>query len=147
MRTIFFDMDNTIAALYDVPNWLDKLRAYDASPYAEAAVMLNMSLLARLLNRAQKAGHQIAIISWLSKMPTPEYDKLVTETKLAWLAKHLKSVHFDEIHIVAHGTPKQSFMKSENDILFDDEEKNRNNWTGEAYEPSDIIRVLKELLE
>ena len=42
-RTIFFDMDNTIAALYDVPNWLPKLRAYDPSPYAEAKAMWNMS--------------------------------------------------------------------------------------------------------
>ena len=34
MKMICFDMDGTIADLYAVPNWLDKLRAEDASPYA-----------------------------------------------------------------------------------------------------------------
>ena len=34
MRTIWFDMDGTIANLYGVDNWLDKLHASDASPYA-----------------------------------------------------------------------------------------------------------------
>lgn len=32
MKMICFDMDGTIADLYAVPNWLDKLRAEDASP-------------------------------------------------------------------------------------------------------------------
>ena len=32
LKMICFDMDGTIADLYAVPNWLEKLRAYDASP-------------------------------------------------------------------------------------------------------------------
>lgn len=146
-KTIWFDMDGTIANLYAVENWLAKLREYDASPYAEAEVLLNMSQLARLLNKVQAIGYGIGIISWLSKFPTPEYDKAVTEAKLHWLSQHLKSVHFDEIHIVSYGTPKSDFMYTDNDILFDDEEQNRENWEGEAYEPSDIIEILKELLK
>ena len=84
-KMIWFDMDGTIADLYSVDNWLPKLREQDASPYAEAEVMLNMSLLARLLNKVQAIGYGIGIISWLSKCPTPEYDEAVTEAKLAWL--------------------------------------------------------------
>ena len=145
-KWVFFDMDNTLAALYDVPNWLSMLHAYDPTPYAEAEVMLNMSLLARYLNRLQEAGYQIGIISWLSKCPTPEYDEAVTAAKLVWLKKHLQSVSWDTIHIVAYGTPKSSFMENENDILFDDEAPNREEWKGEAYEPSQILEVLKELL-
>lgn len=145
-KTIWFDMDGTIANLYAVENWLDKLRVYDPTPYAEAAVMLNMSLLARLLNQIQRIGYQIGVISWLSKCPTPEYDEAVIAAKLEWLETHLRSVSWDEINIVAHGTPKSDFMNSENDILFDDEEPNRENWQGEAYEPNEILEVLKELL-
>ena len=44
-RTIWFDMDGTIANLYGVDNWLPMLREYNPAPYAEAEVMLNMSLL------------------------------------------------------------------------------------------------------
>ena len=145
-KTIWFDMDGTIANLYAVENWLSKLRDYDASPYADAEVMHNMSQLARLLNKVQAVGYGIGIISWLSKFPTPEYDEAVTQAKLGWLGQHLKSVHFDEIHIVSYGTPKSDFMYTDNDILFDDEEKNRTEWTGEAHEPNEIIKTLKELL-
>lgn len=146
MRTIWFDMDGTIANLYAVDNWLDKLHAYDPSPYAEAKVMLNMSQLARLLNQLKVMGYQLGIISWLSKCPTEEYDEAVKQAKLGWLGQHLASVSWDEIRIVKHGMPKEWFMQSDADILFDDEEQNRDNWLGDAYEPDMIIKVLKHLL-
>lgn len=147
MKMIHFDLDGTLANLYAVEGWLPMLRAYDPTPYAEAEVMLNMSLLARYLNRLQEAGYQIGIISWLSKNPTPEYNEVVTAAKLVWLKKHLRSVNWDAIHIVAYGTPKSSFMENENDILFDDEAPNREEWKGEAYEPDQIMEVLKGLLK
>ena len=144
---ICFDMDGTIANLYAVENWLSMLRSYDPTPYAEAGVMLNMQLLARLLNRAQAAGNELVIVSWLSKEPTPEYDEAVTAAKLAWLHQHLHSVQWDEINIVSHGYCKNNFCMSENDILFDDEEKNRKDWDGEAYAPNEIISILKEIIK
>ena len=60
---ICFDMDGTIANLYGVENWLEYLIAEDVKPYAEAEVMLNMNSLARLLNKLQKQGNEIVIIS------------------------------------------------------------------------------------
>jgi len=65
--------------------------------------------------------------------------------KRNWLYDHLHSVSFDEIHIVDYGTPKQNFATSE-DILFDDSEEIRNDWTGKAYEPSQILSILSGLL-
>ena len=146
MRTIWFDMDGTIANLYGVDNWLDKLHASDASPYAEAEVMLNMSQLARLLNQVQQMGYKLGIISWYARNSSVEYDRLVGEAKVWWLEKHLASVHWDEIKIVPNGMPKEWFKQNDDDILFDDEEKNRENWGGDAYEPDMIIKVLKALL-
>ena len=141
--TIFFDMDGTIADLYGVDNWLDYLIASDALPYAIAKPLLRLNSLARVLNRLQREGYRIGIISWLSKSGTEEYNNAVTETKKNWLKKHLASVHFDEINIVKYGTPKQMFARTENDILFDDEEKNRNNWTGKAFDVNAILEILK----
>ena len=141
--TIFFDMDGTIADLYGVENWLDYLIASDTLPYAVAKPLLRLNSLARVLNRLQREGYRIGIISWLSKSGTEEYNNAVTETKKNWLKKHLASVHFDEINIVKYGTPKQIFAKTENDILFDDEEKNRNNWTGKAFDVNAILEILK----
>jgi hypothetical protein len=37
-------------------------------------------------------------------------------------------------------------MDTEDDILFDDEEPNRTNWQGEAFEPEMMVKVLKALL-
>lgn len=141
--TIFFDMDGTIADLYGVENWLDYLIASDALPYEIAKPLIRLNALARVLNRLQKQGYKVGIISWLAKNSNTAYDEKVTKAKKEWLKKHLASVNFDEIHIVKYGTPKQTFAKTENDILFDDEEKNRNNWTGKAFDVNEIIEILK----
>jgi hypothetical protein len=146
MRTIWWDMDGTIADLYAVNDWLPKLRAEDASPYMEAEVMWNMSQLARLMNRVQTLGYKLGIISWTSKGGSESYNEAVKQAKLAWLNKHLASVSWDKIYVVSYGTPKSLIMQSEDDILFDDEEKNREDWLGQAFEPQDMIKVLKALL-
>ena len=142
-QTIFFDMDGTIADLYGVENWLDYLIAKDAFPYEIAKPLLRLSALARVLNRLQRQGFRIGVISWLAKNSTEEYDEAVTKAKLDWLKTHLPSVVFDEVNIVAYGTPKQIFANTDDDILFDDETKNRNDWTGQAFDVDNIIEILK----
>ena len=143
--TINFDMDGTIADLYANPNWLPMLRAFDPTPYATAKPLLRLNTLARKLNALQKEGYQLAVISWLSKESNPAYDEAVTATKMAWLAEHLPSVKWDRITIVPYGTPKQNFCENPLDILFDDEERNRNNWTGRAYDVQNIMEILREI--
>ena len=140
--TIYFDMDGTIADFYGVDGWLDYLIAGDTTPYRVAKPLINLNSLARILNRLQTKGYRIGIISWLSKNGTPDYNKEVTVTKEKWLKKHLKSVNWDVIHIVEYGTPKYSFA-TENDILFDDELKNRQDWIGTAFDVDRIIETLK----
>lgn len=141
-KAIYFDMDGTIANLYGVDNWLDYLIKYDSTPYEIAKPMLNMSVLARILNRLQREGYIIGIISWLSKTSTPEYGEKVRQAKINWLKKHLKSVKFDSIQIVDYGTPKYTLGKG---ILFDDEIKNRDAWGENAYDVDNILGVLKTL--
>lgn len=141
-QTIYLDMDGTIADLYGVNGWKADLDALNERPYAIAEPMHNMSALARALNRAQKQGYRIGIISWLSKSGTEDYNKKVAKVKRKWLHKHLRSVQFDEIHIVPYGTPKSTLARPM-DILFDDEERNRNEWKGSAYEPKKIFEILK----
>ena len=141
-KKIWFDMDGTIANLYAVEGWLPMLRAYDPTPYAQAEPMVNMSALARLLHKAQRLGYEIGIISWLSKEPTAEYNVAVTQAKIEWLEMHLPSVEWNEIHIVAYGTPKHELCEG---ILFDDEEHNRTEWGEGAYEPCEIMEFLRGL--
>ena len=141
-RKIYFDMDGTIADLYGVDNWLEMLINEDVTPYRVARPLIRMQSLARVLNRLQREGYEIGIVSWLSKNGSEAYGEAVAEAKREWLAKHLASVHFDHIDIIAYGTPKQN---GRNGILFDDEEPNRNNWNGIAYDVNNIIEVLRAL--
>ena len=141
--TIFFDMDGTIADFYGVDGWLDYLKEGNTFPYQFAKPLVRMASLARILNRLQREGYRIGIISWLSKSGTVEYNTEVTAVKLAWLRKHLASVQWDEINIVNYGVPKHLYARTENDILFDDEIQNRNGWTGKAFDVNAILEVLK----
>ena len=143
--TINFDLDGCLVGLYDVPNWLDYLVNEDTTPYEIAEPLLRLSALARRLNALQRNGYRLAIISWLSKCGSDEYNEEVTETKLDWLAEHLPSVRWDDIIIVPHGTPKELFCHTAEDVLFDDEERNRNNWTGRAYDVENILGILAEM--
>lgn len=145
MVRICLDMDGTIANLYGVEGWLDMLIAEDTTPYAMACPMCHMSSLARKLNQLQRDGATLVIISWTSKSGSDQYNAEVAEVKRRWLKRHMPSVQWDEINIVPYGTPKQEFCGDGLNILFDDEDKNRKSWTGLAYEPADIMDVLKGL--
>lgn len=142
LKQINFDLDGTLANLYGVTNWLDYLVEKDVTPYAIAKPLINLSALARVLNRLQKNGYMLCIISWLAKNSDEDYDNRVTATKIAWLKNHLPSVKWDKINIVKYGTPKSTCGKG---ILFDDEEPNRKEWRGQAYDVNNIIEILKNL--
>ena len=145
-KAIYLDMDGTIANLYAVEDWLPQLRAYNPTPYAEAEPMVRMASLARLLNALDRRGYHIAVVSWLSKESTPEYDVAVTEAKREWLSSHLPSVCFHEIKIVAYGTPKSEVVDYPDGILFDDELRNRDEWKGTAYDVASLLETLRDLL-
>lgn len=141
-KQINFDLDGTLNSFYSVDGWLESILASDPRPYAIAEPRLNLSVLARYLHKAQAKGYEVNIISWLAKNSTIEYDEKVINAKKEWLNKHLPSVNFDNIYIVPYGTPKSLFGSG---ILFDDEEPNRKEWKGKAYNEQDIMRVLKAL--
>ena len=147
MRTVYFDMDGTIANLYEVENWLPKLINSDPTPYEEAKPMIDMNDLSGLLKGLQHKGIRIGIVSWLAKNSTKEYDKAVRTAKRKWLKENI-DIKFDEIHIVKYGTRKDYIVRDKNGILFDDELNNRNNWRGLAIDPTekDINEVLRKIL-
>ena len=141
---IWFDMDGTIADLYGVENWLEMLIAHDETPYVIAKPIVNLSVLARLMNKIQRKGFEICIVSALAKDSTAEYDERVRNAKIKWLANHLKSVHFDEIRFVPYWYTKND-VNTGADVLFDDEERHLEKWTGTAIHASKMIETLKAI--
>lgn len=141
-KAIWFDMDGTFVNFYGVEGWLAMVQAENAEPYEVATPLFNMQSFARVLNRLQREGYEIGIISWLARGGSTEYGEQVARAKREWLAKHLASVRFDHIDIVEWGTPKH---EGRNGILFDDEIQNRENWKGQAFGVENIIEVLKRI--
>jgi hypothetical protein len=142
VRQINFDMDGTIANLYGVEGWLEYIIDKDETPYVEAKPLVNLSALAKVLNRLQRNGYELNIISWLAKNSDDVYDEKVILAKKNWLKKHMPSVKWNNINIVSYGTPKQNLGQG---ILFDDEKPNRDNWNGTAYDVDNIVGTLKKL--
>lgn len=122
-KTIIFDMDGTIADLYNVPSWLEKLRAFDTSPYEDAAPMYDMDSLVEILYILHDLGYYIMVVSWSSKETTIEYSHRIRQAKKTWLERY--GFPYDELHVVKYGTPKQNFINHDIAILVDDNERVR----------------------
>ena len=153
MKSICFDMDGTIADLYGVPDWLEKLRSENPEPYIVAAPMWDMIRLGAALRKLQKQGWQVRIISWLAKDSSESYKEAVRAAKTWWLEHYNFPV--DVCHLVEYGTTKANCVRRYSDkysnfILIDDNEKVRYGWhLGDAVDPqkTDIIQYLKTLVE
>ena len=142
IKEINFDMDGTIADLYGCSGWLEDIIAEDTRPYEQAKPLVNMSVLARLLNKKIAEGYKVNIISWTAKNGTDKYNARVEQAKREWLARHLKSVRFSAVKVLPYGTPKQEHGCG---VLFDDEEQNRIAWFGIAFDEKNIIEELKKI--
>lgn len=149
-KMLCFDMDNTIADLYNVPDWLLKLRAEDVSPYENASPMWDMSKLNESLRLLQNKGWEINIITWLAKSSSEKYKKQTREAKKKWLAKY--DFPYEHFYGVQYGTTKSKSVRKRADyaILIDDNEKIRQGWTlGKTIDPTreNIIEILQKMLD
>jgi predicted dithiol-disulfide oxidoreductase (DUF899 family) len=148
-KMICFDMDGTIADLYNVDGWLNMLRNEDVTPYVVARPMWDMDRLNAILNDLTLCGWEIRVITWLSMDSTEDYKNAVRQAKADWLAKY--NFPANKCHMVAYGTTKADSVRryTDNAILTDDNEKVCNGWTlGRTINPQtqDIIQELENLL-
>lgn len=152
VRSIYFDMDGTLADLYSVPDWLPKLRAFDSTPYEDATPLVDMEELSDAIQRLQRAGWHVGVVSWLSKVSNDSYSRAVSASKRLWLMRHLPTL--DEINFVSYGVAKQTAVANRrNSILVDDEPQNIAAWHDEmsgrmaidASIPSEMLRRIREL--
>lgn len=149
-KMICFDMDGTISDLYGVPDWLEKLRNEDPSPYLEARPMVDMGRLREVLLELQAHGWEIRVISWLAKDSSEEYKKAVRDAKMGWLWMYW--FPFEVAHLVQYGTTKANCVRkiAEAAILIDDNKNVRDGWSlGRTIDPTttDIIEELEKLLQ
>lgn len=150
-KVLVFDMDGTIANLYAVENWLEKLRKEDTSPYKEAEPIFDRDLIRILQALRMRYNYRVVITSWTAMNGSADYNIKVARAKRSWLRKQ----HFpaDDIHVVKYGTEKSSVTKKLGgfQILIDDNADVRNNWTnGATIDATDFEKVydiLSAILE
>ena len=153
VKMICFDMDGTIANLFGVRGWLEKLHKSDPTPYKIAKPMWDMNELREVLIALQQRGIEIRVITWLAMDSTEVYKRMVRQAKIEWLTK--VGFPIDHFHAQAYGTTKANAVRSalavgETAILIDDNDKVRRGWhLGETINPTEenIIEVLRALIE
>lgn len=144
MQAVYFDLDGTLAALYDVPQWLEKLRAEDATPYAQAKPLVNMVELATLIVKLRRKGFAVGVISWGAMGGSAEYTRQVKKIKRLWCDNF--GLSFDEFHVVKYGTPKHRVAKIKDAVLVDDNKDVRTSWSlGQTIDASNAEQMLESL--
>lgn len=152
-QAIYFDMDGTIADLYNVQNWENKLNACDVSPYTEAEPLVNMDELNNLMQKFVAIGFVIGVISWSAMNGTKDYNKATRKAKKQWINNNLPVV--SEFHVVKYGTPKHTVANIKGSILVDDNAQVRQAWeyyteentTVDASNPKKLLENLQKVLE
>lgn len=144
MKYIYFDMDGTLADYYAQKTWYEELRKKEITAFLLAKPLYNVWEFSCLLCALQRKGYKIGIISWLPKNASPEYAEKVKQAKIHWLKENLL-VYPDEIKIVPYGTNKKEAVDGGSGILFDDEAQNREIWGALAFEPQDMVEILRKL--
>lgn len=143
LEAIYFDLDGTVAGLYDYPNWLDLLHNEDTTPYEQAAPLTDMRALNTLLENFIALGVTIGVISWSAMGGSKEYNRATRKAKREWVTKYLPCV--SEFHVVKYGTPKHKVRKLNHSILVDDNAEVRANWKGATIDASNPANTLNEL--
>jgi len=145
-KVLCFDMDGTIANLYEVENWFELLRNENTRPYEIAQPLYDMLELAIIINLLQMNGWKIVVITWGAKGASDTYNKQVAKVKKAWLEKY--NFPFDDFCFQEYGTLKNMAISNSYDrqVLVDDNEEVRNAWNGETIDATkDILMELEKL--
>ena len=149
---IYFDMDGTVYDLYNVDNWLEKLRSEDVSVYSTGNRLFSDDFY-KVVSALMRYGVRFGVITWGSMTATPEFEEQTRQTKLQWVKEHLPFV--ESFHYQQYGTPKQQAIKNrtKNDILIDDNSDVLRVWingnTRKGYQVTaekSVTQILTEIL-
>lgn len=147
-KTIYFDMDGTLAGLFFVKGFSEMLDTGDMTPYAVARPLYDITEMDVVIKGLISKGYDIGIISYADiKNLEP-----AAAAKKEWLNRYFPYAIPEKIHITTKETSKASYY-CEGDILVDDAKANREAWEAvggiaiNAYFRAKIkmIEALKEL--
>ena len=134
MKSIWFDMDGTIAELYKVEGWLTSLREKDWSVYSECAPRHNYQRINAAIEALVEQGWEVGVITWGSKGIgwSKDLDE-ISEIKFNWLCKFFPALADGHFACIPYGYSKAQYLEEMDDIyaiayLVDDNKEVRENW-------------------
>lgn len=137
MKSIWFDMDGTIAELYKMEGWLAALRSNDWSVYSKCAPRHNYQRINTAIEALIGNGWQVGVITWASKGIGwgKDLDK-IAEVKFDWLCKFFPALADGKFACIPYGEDKGQFMWDMHDnycpydvsYLVDDNKEVRAAW-------------------
>ena len=148
---LYFDMDGTIADLYNHENWLEKIRSGQPI-FNELKKMPRTNKVIYYLNQIEQHTDnvEVNIITWLPLNATIPQMIQYTEEKKEWSEKNF--VRVSNFIALPYGSPKhKAILKEEKayHLLFDDNAEVRNEWQGKykiAFDENNIVEVLRLIL-
>ncbi len=133
MRT-YLDMDGTIADLYSLPQWLDRIQNESEGLFLEPSPLITED---RFYSIFPKDKYNVKILTMLPLGATKEYEEVVKQEKLAWLSVHFPSL-VDKVIFKRYGHNK-NIKGSHSALLIDDNDKIRETWKGKALNPKGLL--------
>jgi len=130
---VWFDMDGTIADLYNEEGWLEALRDEKQEIFEILRPMLDIyALFADIEELADiyEVNLKIGVITWTPMEATYKYQKECEFSKAAWLGSQYV-LDIDRFFAIPYGTPKQSIIKKgckDYQILVDDNREVLKRW-------------------
>jgi len=151
-KVLYFDMDGTIANLYESKDWLEKI-VNQEPVFTDLEEMPDWASCRRILKVLKmKFNYQIGVVTWTPMNTTTEYEAKSRAEKNMWLADHAPDI-FDFVTFQTYGTPKELAIRSKHiegvHILFDDNHEVRESWEQnfqQAFDEKNMLSVLKTLL-
>ena len=122
-KTIYFDMDGTLAGLFFVKGFSAMLSAGDMTPYTVARPLYNATEMNAVVKALKNKGYEIGVISYADA----ENLEAATAAKMEWLKINFPYASVENIHITTKATSKASYYRN-GDILVDDAKANREEW-------------------
>lgn len=128
-RIVYLDMDGTIADLYGIDGWLQKLEREKKNLFTSCKAMITEEELFKIFPEHK---YEIHILSMTPKNATKEYCEQVIAEKNIWLDLFFPKIT-KRIYL-KYGNNK-NLKNSQKHILVDDNKIIRENFRGLAIEP------------
>lgn len=150
--SVYFDMDGTLADLYNFDKWLEYIECENETPFYNCEPIGDTSLLNKLIEDAKNVCSVVGVITWLPKNASRSFCKKVEKAKKAWLKIHFPSIPLENVHVLPYGEPKQhaNIKRSQRLVLVDDNAKVREEWRTTkqriAISEKEMINFLNDLV-